>query len=289
VLFQPLDDLLEVHVSEDRHLKHVSQAGRRLFEDRLASVSDTVDAGDEKMFRINEDKVIEAVLQKITRVVQTGLPPSLEERFVTRALDTPVLSVKREDSSVSITSGQTSSFREDTDSQCETLDSQSTAVSAAPSVVLSEASVASSASTLAPDPLLEDMKKLQRLKVAANFILASYVSASLAESIWTSLNKTKALADFEPLDKHLQHLAALRAEAAASRSLSDFSRKRGNADDDEGAEEKAEKKRKLEEEEKRKKAGESRGVRDLKKVNVAGMKKMSDFFGKKAVVPKAKA
>jgi Ydr279p protein family (RNase H2 complex component) wHTH domain/Ydr279p protein triple barrel domain len=289
VLFQPLDDLLEVQMSEDRHLKHVFQVGRRFLEDRLASFSDTVDAGDEKMFRISEEKVIEVLTQKITRMVQTRLPASLEERFVTRALDTPVLSIKREESSSSTTLGQSSSFREDTEFQCETLESQSTAVSAAPSVVVSEASFASSASTLVPDPLLEAMKNLQRLKVAANFVLASYVSPALTESIWSSLNRTNALADFEPLEKHLQHLAALRAEAAASRSLSDFSRKRGNADDDEGAEEKAEKKRRLEEDEKRKKAGESRGVRDLKKVNVTGMRKMSDFFGKKTTALKVKA
>ena len=43
----------------------------------------------------------------------------------------------------------------------------------------------------------------------------------------------------------------------------------------------AEKKRK-EEEEKMKKAGESRGVRELKKVNTSGMKKLSAFFGKAA-------
>ena len=53
-------------------------------------------------------------------------------------------------------------------------------------------------------------------------------------------------------------------------------------DDDEGAAaERAEKRRRAEEEERRKKAGQSRGVRDLKKVNTAGMKKMSDFFGRK--------
>ena len=47
-----------------------------------------------------------------------------------------------------------------------------------------------------------------------------------------------------------------------------------------------EEKRKKEEEEKKAKAQESRGVRDLKKVNTTGMKKMSDFFGKAA--PKKK-
>lgn len=61
--------------------------------------------------------------------------------------------------------------------------------------------------------------------------------------------------------------------------LSSFSRKRGIEDDVE-AEERAEKKRKLEEEEKRKKASQSRGVKELSKVDVKGMKKMSSFFTK---------
>lgn len=91
--------------------------------------------------------------------------------------------------------------------------------------------------------------------------------------------------DFKLLNDHLKHLADLRAEALASRSLGDFSRKR-NAEDDDASESRAEKKRRLEEEEKKKKAAESRGVRELKKVNTSGMKKMSDFFGKTAAKKK---
>ena len=81
----------------------------------------------------------------------------------------------------------------------------------------------------------------------------------------------------------------MRAEALSTRSLSDFSKKRNLDDDDEAAEERAEKKRKQEEDDKRKKSQESRGVRDLKKVNVSGMKKMSDFFAKKGPTAKSKA
>ena len=51
--------------------------------------------------------------------------------------------------------------------------------------------------------------------------------------------------------------------------------------EDEDSETRAEKKRKKEEEEKRNKSGVSRGVKNLKKVNTSGMKKMSDFFKKK--------
>ena len=74
-------------------------------------------------------------------------------------------------------------------------------------------------------------------------------------------------------------MARLRQEAQAARSAGgDYSSRKRGAD---GDEERAEIKRRKEEEEKRKKAGLSRGVRDLQKVNTAGMKKMSDFFRKK--------
>ena len=85
--------------------------------------------------------------------------------------------------------------------------------------------------------------------------------------------------DFKPLDEYLARVAQLRQEAAASRNMGDYSRKR--VLDDEEIMEREEKKRKKDEEEKRKKAGESMGVRALKKVNTQGMKKMSDFFKKK--------
>ena len=100
------------------------------------------------------------------------------------------------------------------------------------------------------------------------------------------LDSEKSSVDFAPLKTHLAHLAELRAEAATSRSLGDFSRKR-NLDDEDFNETREEKKRKLAEEEKRKRAGESMGVRALKKVDVSGMKKMSAFFTKAA--PKAKS
>jgi hypothetical protein len=82
--------------------------------------------------------------------------------------------------------------------------------------------------------------------------------------------------DFSSLDDYLSKLAKFRAEAVASHSM-DYSRKR---DRDEEEDEARVKKRKAEEE-KKKKSMESRGVRELKKVNTKGMKKMSDFFKKK--------
>jgi hypothetical protein len=100
----------------------------------------------------------------------------------------------------------------------------------------------------------------------------------LSETLKKLIASQPSTVDFAPLDSHLAHLAKLRQDALAARSLGDYSRKRALDEDNET---RAEKKQKLDEEEKRKKAGESRGVKALKKVNVTGMKKMSDFFKKK--------
>jgi hypothetical protein len=292
ILFQPLDDLLDSHTSMDRHVRHLMLSGRHILEERLASFCDTIDAGDEKMFRINEDKVLKIMVEKIQKIVEQGLPASLEEKFVTRALEAPVLSVKRQDISINTTESLVTP-RDDPATPSESFDSQSTTTSTAPSAVFSEVSIASSVTTIQPEaatePVSDHLKHLQRLVVALDFIMASYISTSLSPQIREKIMTGGLLADFKPLNEHLSTLAKLKAEAMASRSLTDFSRKRGNADDDEGAEERAEKKRRLEEDEKRKKAGESRGVRDLKKVNITGMKKVSDFFSKKAPTTKAKS
>jgi hypothetical protein len=289
ILFQPLDDLLESVTSEDKHLQYIVQHGRHIIERSLYHFCDAIDAGDEKMFRLNEEKTVGLIARKVQKVVQTGFPVSLEERFVTRALEAPVLSVKREESSVSAVVDAPIPSAEDAEDKSESFDSQSTTASTAPSMVFSEVSVASSVTTITSDPIPENIKHLQRLKTAQDFVLASYMPPTLSHILQEKVREAKCLADFNPLDQHIKRLAELRAAAGASRSIGDFSRKRGNADDDEAAEERAEKKRKQEEDEKRKKAGESRGVRELKKVNVSGMKRMSDFFSKKPATAKAKS
>lgn len=107
----------------------------------------------------------------------------------------------------------------------------------------------------------------------------SYIPDPLCTRLDEILASPESPIDFKPLQDRLQHIAALRAEALATRSLGDFSRKRG-ADDIDAAEVRAEKKQREEEDKKKQKAGQSRGVKDLQKVNTNGMKKMSDFFKK---------
>jgi Ydr279p protein family (RNase H2 complex component) wHTH domain/Ydr279p protein triple barrel domain len=287
-LFQPLDDLLEEHVGEDQHLRHVfsNAAFRPSISKSVDQVCDSVNAGDEKMYRLNMGKVHDYIITKAQRVVDRGLPASLEERFVTRALEMPMLSVKREETSLSF-----ASTLADATPECATLEtneSQSSSASTVASFVVSETSSATSFGLEDAVPPPQNLHCLQRLRTAMSFITASYLDPKFAARLTETSSTCKTHPDFAPLDSHLKYLAKLRAEALATRSLSDFCKKR-NLDDDEASEDRAEKKRKQEEEEKRKKSQESRGVRDLKKVNVSGMKKMSEFFAKKtpAVKPKS--
>ena len=286
-LFQPFDDLLDEQLEDDKHLRHVLT--NSMFRSELLKamdrICDSVDAGDEKMYRLSLQKLYEYILTKAHRVVDVGLPASLEDRFVTRALEVPMLSVKREETVVSVEAenneGGAGSFTPGSS------ESQSTATSTVTSVAVSEVSSVTSVGMVEQTPSAM-LYHLQRLRTAFSFITASYLHPSLTARLTDMSGRSEASPDFGPLDEHLSHIAKLRAEALATRSVSDFARKR-QFDDDETAEDRAEKKRKQEEEDKKKKSQESRGVRDLKRVNVSGMKKMSDFFAKKPLKSKPKS
>ncbi|KAK4941264.1 hypothetical protein LTR10_018800 [Elasticomyces elasticus] len=282
MLFQPLDDIFEQHVENDKHLRYILENGRDMVEAAMSRFCDTMEAGDEQLYRPNEDKTLQLLLQKVINAIEKGLPASLEDKFVARALEAPVLSVKREETVISTRSD--SFAQEENDVASDSFDSQSTSASSAPSAVFSEVSVASSISTVVSvsETVSKELIDLRKQSMALDFILASYLPTSIGDRLKARLSANDSPIDFAPLEEHLKSLAALRAEAMASRSIGDFARKRG-LDDEETADLRAEKKRKQEEEDRKKKLSESRGVRDLKKVNVSGMKKMSDFFGKKPV------
>ena len=280
-LFQPIDDILEQHTREDKELRYLLEHGRFMFEEAMSRFCDTIEAGDEQMFRHNEDKLMRMVLEKVHSAISHGLPSSLEDKFVTRALEAPVLSVRREETVTSIT--QTKALapdEEDEEDVSEAFESQSSAASTAPSAVFSEVSTATSISTAVADSIPPELLELQKQRTVLDFVLASYVPDDIADRLKARLASKDSPTNFTPLEEHLKSLAALRAEALASRSITDFSRKRG-LEDDEASEVRAEKKRKQEEEERKKKLGVSRGVQNLKKTNVSGMKKLSDFFAKK--------
>ncbi|OBT67799.1 hypothetical protein VE03_02462 [Pseudogymnoascus sp. 23342-1-I1] len=285
-LFLEADDYLDVLSSASPHLKSLlsNESLRSKFTDRLDAVCDTVDAG-ETMYRLSEPKLIAILAEKCTAVVDKGLPASMEDLLVAKALAVPLLSVTRgEDCPDEELDGDSSATpkTESADSQTPSLatDSSATPVSEA-STTLTTPSPDAKPPIVAP----EGVPHLLRLRTAFQYLCSSYIPASLSTSLATKIatpspDQAASFPDFTPLDSHLAHLAKLRADALASRSMNDFSRKRG-FEDEEAGETRADKKRRKDEEEKLAKKNESRGVRDLKKVNVSGMKKMSDFFKKK--------
>lgn len=275
-LFQPLDDLLDKFLEEDQHLRYILERGRHMLESAAAKLCDIVEAGDEKMFRLNNDKLFKTILEKAQTAAQRGLPSSLEEKFVKRTLEKPVLSVKREESSLSVT---TESNVDSLGSSFGTGDSQCSTTTSFASTVASEAPLTTTVARREDEAIPDDIINLQRLRTTWSFIASSYLPDQLADKLTGLLSSPLCPVDFVPLEAYLSNLETLRAEVLASRSLSSFGPKRG-LDGDTASEARAEKKRKQEEDEKRKKAGESRGVRDLKKVDVSGMKKMSAFFRK---------
>lgn len=274
-MFLSSDDHFDTLSEETPHLRETLRwpTWREALESRLAAICDTAEAGDEVMFRFSEDKLLDQLLAKAKKMSEAGLPKSMEDKFVTKALEAPVLGIKK--SNPPQTNESTSSETK-TDSSPETSESQSSV-----STTATAASEASTAATLVTDGAesamhaSEEVTRLQRLRIAVNFICSSYLPPSLAAVLKKMLADGKGSVDFTALDDYGAQLTKLRQEAALSRSASDYSRKRALDEDDD---DKREKKRKKEEEEKRKKAGESRGVKELKKVNVSGMKKMSDFF-----------
>lgn len=306
------DDHFDRIQENSPHLWEVLRWGegrvRDLLEARLGAVCDTVEAGDERMFRFSEDKLLDEVLGKARRMSARPLPQSMEEKFVVKPLEAPVLGVKREATMITTTVTTSTEVPAETTSdgspspdvadaspkpKADASDSQSSdspadtgtisasdASTAATSITTSEEESHAVAELLLPAMVASpEVISLQRLRTAFNLLCSSYVPPSLVTVLRTRL-AAQPETDFGPLDTYLSELHRIKQEAAAARSVGDYTRKR--VLDDEELAERAEKKRKKEEEDKRKKAGESHGVRQLKKVNTTGMKKMSDFFKKKA-------
>ncbi|KAM3434052.1 hypothetical protein MY4824_005658 [Beauveria thailandica] len=262
---------------------------KALLESRLVAICDTVDAGDESMFRVNEEKLFSVILSKATRLASGGLPASVEEKFVQKPLEAPIQ--LRSASNVACPPAGVAATLEGAESGTCTPTTDSAESQSSTATEGSTLSAASQPSTAASSFLEDDVAvttamtastevvQLQRLRVAFDYICASYIPSNIVERLKQSLSdKTTCKTDFEPLNTYVTELENLRKESIAKRPTGDFSRKRMR--DEEEDEIRLEKKRKQEEEKKRK-ANESRGVRDLKKVNTTGMKKLSAFFTKK--------
>jgi len=266
-LFLPIDDLLE-SLSTDRddvdkpttHFVQFIQPGtttRRHLEARIRAMSDTVDLGDEKAYRVSQEKVMKILTKKCDDMAAGGLPKSLEDEFVVKPLVQPVTTDSTDDVEEESKNTEFKVRGDDTEGSKEV---STTKIDAPPKSA----------------PSLE-ITQLLRLRVSSQFLAASYLPPHIAALLTSYL---ASIHDFRSLDAYLEDLKKMRAAATAARS-GDFSLKR-SMNDDEATDNRAEKKRKTEEEEKKKQKNVSRGVKELSKVNTRGMAKMTSFFKKKA-------
>jgi hypothetical protein len=271
--FLAFDDYLDKLSSSSRHWRAlISQCPtlKSLIEKRLRALCDTVDAGDETMYRISHPKLLAILLRKADRMSAHGLPPSLEERFVKTPLEIPIMTIQREESSLTGTSSTSTSTEKD--SQSDSQVSHDTTITVPDTT--HESGEGQQQQQLTTPPTIPP---LLRTHTSLTYLSTSYLPPTLRPLITTYLSTSPV---FTPLTTHLAAIASLKSSALALRNISDnVSRKRAIEEDDDKAAEREEKKRKKEEDEKKKKS-EGRAVKALKKVDVSGMKKMSAFFGK---------
>ena len=286
--FLSADDLFERLSEVSKHLQLVlrSDVVRNSLESGLRTACDTVEAGDETMYRLSHGKLLQELVWKAKRIVAAGLPTSLEQQFVTRALQRPMVQGDKEmeDSTpnAAVTPGENVV---DPSPSAATASQGGNSVSdvtpTTPTKATTNVPLLIRSPVVVPRPAGPDIPHLLRLRVALQLMLGSYVLPHLEESLLATLTFSKSPIDFDPLDEHLAELAKLRASAKAARPASEFSRQRGQTDGSE-REEKKRRREEQEEEERSRKKAEPRGLKELRKVNTSGMKKMSDFFQKKA-------
>lgn len=278
-LFLTFDDYVDRLSSSSAHWRALlSQYPtlRTMLEKRMEAFCDTVDAGDERMYRLSNERLCRSVVKKAERICAKRFPASMEEKFVKDKLNIPILSIKREESDMNANETPVNEESQVSSTPSTAADSQATTGTTSTQATTIDAADEPAEATLTTPP---EAPHLLRLRTCFTYILASYIPFALHAPLQILL-KSSTSPDFTTLDTHLATLARMKTEAAALRSISDnISRKRALEEDEEKVAEREEKKRKKDEEDKRKKM-ESRGAKQLKKVNTSGMKKLSSFFTK---------
>ena len=277
--FLSVDDIFEVSCDKWKGFAWLlrQREARATLEERVKTICDSVSAGDEKMYRLSISKLLEMLIAKARAMIKSDLPRSMEDQFVSRSLETPIPRLRKDESTMSMLAGAIDHGLGVADS--DSTEAASISMSTSNGTQNSNSSVPTGDTTpslaLTPeDP--SNLTQLLRLRTCLFYLLTAYVDPTLAAFLKASLASDESPINFKPLEEELSRIATLRSEASVSRLGS----KRDLEDDEEAAEARAEKRRKRDEEEKRKKAGESHGLRALKKVDISGMKKMSDFFTK---------
>ena len=259
--FREADDLLETLSAAVTPLESLIRKHER-FRDRLTKRLETVCeirlVGEEKFYRPDAHRLLSTLVGKARLLIENDVwPASMNEKYVRKPLEVPTLHLSNQDT---VEATKTSEAKQGLEPG-----------SAYPQTTYPPLHI-----SLVPDHI----QRLQRIKTALRFIFDSYVPKVFHSCLQQLLTAHDGI-DFEPLDDRIEMIQTLHTEALALQSLSDnISRKRPLQDDD-SYEKSSEQKRRREDEANRKKT-ESRGVKNLKRVNTDGMKKLSSFFGKPA-------
>lgn len=264
-----LDDLAAISEHMGLLLRYPSV--RKLFESRLECVCDTMPAIEEVAYKPNPRMMMELLLTKATAVAEIAFPESLEDH-VQKQLEPPAVVVAMRES----------------ENQNQAVEGEAQSLSDLPPAIEKECGIAIETSQTknheqdwaASDKVIKQM----RLKTAIEFVFSSYVRPQL-KSYFNDLIASGDMVDLREVSAHLDKIEKLKAEALALRSLSSNIRRKRSAEvEDEAQERNAEKKRKKDEDEKKRKQ-ETRAMKDLKKADTTGMKKLNSFFTKKTPAP----
>lgn len=261
--FRLADDYWEILSEQSAVLARLTRnvAFAKILLKRLEIISDVQEIGDDKVYRPSQVGLARVLAKKACRMIgKDTWPKSMDEGLVKKELEIPLLQ------------------RQQQDVDEEKVDGSGTE---------NEVNASNTSKPKEPQQHLQlDPAVLDRMRIrkALDYLLSAYVPQSLKSDIEAvfqqdELRSTTNLLDMSILNDHLEKVKEAKSEAVALRALSDnISRKRG-MDDEETTDARAEKKRKKDEEEQKKK-NESRALKNLKKVDTSGMKKMSSFFTK---------
>lgn len=168
--FLELDDYTDMLSTSSRHWKTLFAqypSLKGMLAKKMRVLCDTVDAGDETMYRISHEKLLAVLISKAERMVKSGLPPSMEEKFVKSALDVPVMSIRREDSTLSAVSAS--------ETPTPTTTSQASTTTSAPDSQTTDITTPEDTPSTPTLQTPSNIPHLLRLKTALTYLTASYL------------------------------------------------------------------------------------------------------------------
>ncbi|EPS41490.1 hypothetical protein H072_4597 [Dactylellina haptotyla CBS 200.50] len=291
--FLSFDDLLESHPEFSTWTKifKLHPPAEKLLQSRLLPICDTVEAGDEVMYRVNNKKVIDLLVSRVESVAKV-LPPSLTN-LITRKLSKP-LSLQASTAwkhQAQPEADKTGGIINDAELEDDNKDVESQEVESqlrreASRLNINEeesgtntpAEADTVITKLVEESLLPPPEILYISQLAhAVQIMKNYIPTPLYTSLVTEIHKTHPL---EPLEAYQEELKSLRAAANTAMDFS-ISHTKRTIEDLEGGVSKEEADREKKRKKKEADGKKSHAVKKLEKADTSGMKKMTAFFKKK--------